>query len=117
LELEMFKICLFSLALFALAAPGSAAERFSGQGGLAPNQSQTSADQRFVLDAAAFPPGTDFTEKKPNRPSHLASSAPKALEQRGGRFGLTAQLSNPVSPNVACTGGPVLDPIFSNGFE
>ncbi len=113
----MFKLCLFTLVLSALAPPGFAAERFGGQGSLAPGKSQTSADQRFVLDAEAFPPGTDFSEKKPNRPSHVASTAPKALEQQGGRFGLTAQLSNPAAPNAACTGGPVIDPIFRNGFE
>lgn len=113
----MLKISTLLLIFLAAAPPGFSAERFSGQGSLAPGKTQTSTDQRFVLDAEAFSPGTDFSEKKPDRPSHLASTAPKALEQLGGRFGLTAQLSNPAAPNVACTGGPVLDPIFRNGFE
>ena len=113
----MFKICLTSFALFALAPPGWAAERFKGQGGIAPSEAQASADRRFVLNATAFPPGTDFSGKKPDQPSHQQSTAPKALDQLGGRFGLTAQLSNPAVARAACTGGPVVDPIFRNGFE
>ncbi len=112
----MLKIFSCTVLLF-VTSFGFAAERFSGQGGLAPSQSQTSADQRFMLNAAAFPPGTDFTEKKPEPPSQQLSTAPIALEQLGGRFGLTAQLNNPAAPNAACTGGPVVDPIFRNGFE
>lgn len=113
----MYRFIVLLIILSAFAPPGFAQGRFSGAGELSPSKTQTSANQRFVLDAAAFPPGADFSENKPEQPSHTPSTAPKALEQLGGRFGLTAQLANPAVPNEACTGGPIIDPIFRNGFE
>jgi hypothetical protein len=88
--------------------------RFSG-GATLTGPAGVSADSRFELAAAAFPPGTNFFEaKKSQFNSPQSHSAPKALEQLGGRFGLTAALSNQGVPVVACNGG---DDIFKNGFE
>jgi hypothetical protein len=105
-----------ALASVCTAQPASAAppSRFAGSAGLT-GPANISADARFKLDAAAFPPGTDFSEAKKTTANTAAmASTPKALQQLGGRFGLTAALSNQGVPAVACTG---VDDIFKNGFE
>jgi hypothetical protein len=89
--------------------------RFAGGANVA-GPADVSADARFELDATAFPPGTDFSDVKKLQPSaSTPPTAPKALEQLGGRFGLTAALNNPNAPAVACTA--VVNNIFKNGFE
>ena len=70
----MFKLCLFTLVLSALAPPGFAAERFSGQGSLAPSKSQSSADQRFRIIA------------------DLKTAPASAKTSNNGRFSIVANL-------------------------
>jgi hypothetical protein len=74
-----------------------------------------SADSRFELDAAAFPSSTDFSDSKPTSAALATPSVPKALEQLGGRFGLTASLTDPRALAIACTS--FVEDIFKNGFE
>ncbi len=111
----MRRLLFFTACLAAGALHAQTPNRFSGGATLA-GPAGVSADSRFALDAAAFPTGTDFSEPKKS-PSNAPTppTAPKALEQLGGRFGLTAALNNPSAPTVACTTGA--DPIFQNGFE
>jgi hypothetical protein len=119
-------LLLTAACLAAGALQAQSPSRFSGGATLA-GPAGISTHARFKLDATAFPPGTDFSEAKnfavdsfakanKLQPSISApATAPKALEQLGGRFGLTAALNNPNAPTVACTTGA--DPIFKNGFE
>lgn len=112
----LFTSTALALASACTAQPASAAppSRFAGSASLT-GPASISADTRFKLDATAFPPGTDFSEtKKTTVNSAAMASTPKALQQLGGRFGLTAALNNPNAPAVACTG---VDDVFKNGFE
>jgi hypothetical protein len=108
-------LLLTASCLAASALQAQTPSRFSGGATLA-GPASISADARFELDAAAFPPGTQSSEEKKS-PTNAAPvySAPKASEQQGGRFGLTAALDNPNAPRVACTTGG--NDIFKNGFE
>jgi hypothetical protein len=101
--------------LAASALQAQTPSRFSG-GATLSGPASISANARFELNAAAFPPGTQSSEEKKSLANATPIySAPKALEQQGGRFGLTAALNNPNAPRVACTSGG--DDIFKNGFE
>ena len=92
----MFKICFLPLLLWAL-NPASAAERFSGEATLSRSTAETSANDRFSLTAELQP----------------APAAAKTTAD--GRFSLIAELAAAKTALTAC--GPVLDPIFKNGFE
>jgi hypothetical protein len=81
------------LVLCSLCVPCFAAERFSGDAGLRPVKTQTSADQRFALNAAVQPAAT-------------------ARSSADGRFAINAGLD---APETTC--GPLSENIFRNGFE
>lgn len=92
----MFNPYLFTLALLATAA-SAAAERFSGSAHLAVNKAQTSTNARFAVTA------------------ELQAAPAVAKTTADGRFSLIADLAAPKALATAC--GPVLDPLFKNGFE
>lgn len=92
----MLKVCICTL-LLAAASFSSAADRFSGQGGLSPSSTQTSANQRFSVSAA------------------LKAAPMIAKISANGRFSVTADLAAPKSALASC--GPLTDDIFKNGFE
>lgn len=95
--LALFKTSLLTLALLALAPASFAAARFSGSADLVVNLTQTSANERFAVTA------------------ELQAAPAVAKTTPDGRFSLIADLAAPKSAPTAC--GPVLDPVFKNGFE
>jgi hypothetical protein len=104
-------LVLFSAAANAQSPPNN---RFSGSANLA-GPAGESADHRFRLDAGLFPPNTQPIDEKPPL-SATTNAAPMVYEQSGGRFGLTAQMHNPVLDKaLAAACGPAN--LFENGFE
>lgn len=93
----MFKISFLCMAIVAATQPSFAAERYSGSAALSANKAHTSANDRFSITA------------------ELQAAPAYAKTTSDGRFSLIADLTAPKSALTAC--GPVLDPIFKNGFE
>ena len=97
MPLHQFYLALFVVLVAPIVPTAFAVERFSGSAKLAPNPTQTSANQRFALAAELQP----------------ANAQVKTTAD--GRFSVSANLTAPKSALTAC--GPLTEAIFKNGFE
>ena len=93
----MSRFAVLISSLIAFAPLGYAQVRFSGEGGLSPSKTQTSANQRFSVIA------------------ELKAAPVLAQSSASGRFSIAANLAVPKS--IAATCGPETETIFKNGFE
>jgi len=93
----MTRIAQLLILYMSLTPSGHAEQRFSGAGKLAPSNTQTSANQRFMVSA------------------ELQAAEERLQPSPDGRFSVLANLAASKSMATACGVIPAI--IFQNGFE